>query len=240
MQLLADGGFIYSTSDGYDSTISFNHLSGDPVQYGGIYHDGGSSNWHDTRNVIENVRSACIFTHGSCPNISESYSWCAVCHDRPNGPAAASRSAALPPPPQGESTPAAMPFGDDGLLTLKWPPPPPPAARTHGTTGATTPPLQTSRGKLAPSRATSWCSTARTGAPGRRRRSASSTAPAHARAGPSARPLQPRCHRLRAAPPPRPHPRPRRHRRRRHRRRRRPQAPSTSDCHRRRAAATAR
>jgi hypothetical protein len=76
MQLLADGGFIYSTSDGRNSTLAYNHLDGDPVQYGGIYHDGGSANWKDTQNVIENVRSSCIFAHGSCPNISESWSWC--------------------------------------------------------------------------------------------------------------------------------------------------------------------
>lgn len=76
MQLLADGGFIYSTSDGIGSTLAYNHLDGDPVQYGGIYHDGGSANWHDTQNVIENVKSSCIFTHGSCANISERQTWC--------------------------------------------------------------------------------------------------------------------------------------------------------------------
>jgi sucrose-6-phosphate hydrolase SacC (GH32 family) len=76
MQLLADGGFIYSTSDGVNSTLAYNHMDGDPVQYGGLYHDGGSANWHDTQNVIENVKSSCIFTHGSCTNISERQSWC--------------------------------------------------------------------------------------------------------------------------------------------------------------------
>ena len=45
----ADGGFIYSTADGLNSTLAYNHLDGDPVQYGGIYHDGGSANWHDTQ-----------------------------------------------------------------------------------------------------------------------------------------------------------------------------------------------
>ena len=58
MQLLADGGFIYSTSDGVNSTLAYNHMDGDPVQYGGLYHDGGSANWHDTQNVIENVKSS--------------------------------------------------------------------------------------------------------------------------------------------------------------------------------------
>lgn len=48
---------------------AYNHLDGDPVQYGGIYHDGGSANWHDTQNVIENVKSSCIFAHGSSTNL---------------------------------------------------------------------------------------------------------------------------------------------------------------------------
>lgn len=55
---------------------AYNHLDGDPVQYGGIYHDGGSANWHDTQNVIENVKSSCIFAHGSSTNISERQTWC--------------------------------------------------------------------------------------------------------------------------------------------------------------------
>ena len=59
------GGAIYSTSDGWNSTLAYNHLDGDPVQYGVIYHDGGSANWHDTQNVIENARTSCIFAHGS-------------------------------------------------------------------------------------------------------------------------------------------------------------------------------
>ena len=75
VQLLADGGAIYTTWDGMGSTVAYNHLEGDPVQYGVIYHDAGSANWHDRGNVVNHAESACIFTHGSCPNVTESYSW---------------------------------------------------------------------------------------------------------------------------------------------------------------------
>ena len=71
---VSQGGAIYSTSDGWNSTLAYNHLDGDPVQYGVIYHDGGSANWHDTRNVIENAHTSCIFTHGSwCVRYSPPY-----------------------------------------------------------------------------------------------------------------------------------------------------------------------
>jgi pectate lyase len=75
MLLLADGGGVYTNTPCPDCHVSGNYFSNDAIKYGCLYHDGGSSLWHDYNNVFDNVQTAIIFTHGSSQNTTVDYVW---------------------------------------------------------------------------------------------------------------------------------------------------------------------
>jgi hypothetical protein len=56
MRLLADGGGVYTNTPCVGCHVSGNLFTNDATKYGCLYHDGGSSGWHDYRNVFNNVQ----------------------------------------------------------------------------------------------------------------------------------------------------------------------------------------
>ena len=72
MQLLNDGGGVYTNVVCPDCHVSRNYFESDPHVYGCLYHDGGSALWSDRDNVFNHIASAAVFCHGSCPGISVS------------------------------------------------------------------------------------------------------------------------------------------------------------------------
>jgi len=75
MQLLSDGGHVYTNAPFYGSSVSNNYFAGDPTNYGMLYHDAGSGFWTDERNVFNHARTHCVFAHGSEPNTTINYVW---------------------------------------------------------------------------------------------------------------------------------------------------------------------
>ena len=77
MQLLADGGGVYTNTPCYGCHVSRNYFTWDPHVYGCLYHDGGSSLWTDENNVFNHMASIAghpsqfaVFCHGECPGIT--------------------------------------------------------------------------------------------------------------------------------------------------------------------------
>ena len=72
MQLLSDGGGVYTNTPCPGCHVSRNYMEGDPHVYGCLYHDGGSGLWTDENNVFNHIGTSAVFCHGNCPGISMS------------------------------------------------------------------------------------------------------------------------------------------------------------------------
>lgn len=70
MQLLADGGGVYTNVVCPNCHVSRNYFTSDPHVYGCLYHDGGSALWTDADNVFNHIGTSAVFAHGNCPGIS--------------------------------------------------------------------------------------------------------------------------------------------------------------------------
>ena len=55
MQLLSDGGGVYTNTPCPNCHVSRNYFAGDPHVYGCLYHDGGSGLWTDEDNVFNHI-----------------------------------------------------------------------------------------------------------------------------------------------------------------------------------------
>ena len=70
MQLLADGGGVYTNTPCPNCHVSRNYFADDPHVYGCVYHDGGSALWNDRDNVFNRIKTSTVFAHGDSPGIS--------------------------------------------------------------------------------------------------------------------------------------------------------------------------
>jgi hypothetical protein len=69
MQMLADGGGLYTNAPCPGCHVSRNYFAGDPTVYGCLYHDGGSSLWADYDNVFNDIQTSSVFCHGGSGGI---------------------------------------------------------------------------------------------------------------------------------------------------------------------------
>eukprot|EP00039_Didymoeca_costata_P028580 m.21525 g.21525 ORF g.21525 m.21525 type:complete len:848 (-) comp7175_c0_seq1:170-2713(-) len=72
MQLLFDGGGVYTNTPCPNCHVSRNYFASDQAKYGCLYHDGGSALWNDTDNVFNHIQTPVVFAHGNCPGINVS------------------------------------------------------------------------------------------------------------------------------------------------------------------------
>ena len=70
MQLLADGGGVYTNTPCPGCQVSRNYFQNDPHVYGCLYHDGGSALWTDVDNVFNHISTSAVFAHGNSPGIT--------------------------------------------------------------------------------------------------------------------------------------------------------------------------
>jgi len=75
VQRLADGGGLYTNAPCSNCNVSGNVFEDDDVEYGCLYHDGGSSGWWDYDNVFNHVHTPSVFGHGSCTDIIVDRVW---------------------------------------------------------------------------------------------------------------------------------------------------------------------
>ena len=57
MQLLSDGGGVYTNTPCHNCHVSRNYFANDPHVYGCLYHDGGAGLWTDENNVFNHIVS---------------------------------------------------------------------------------------------------------------------------------------------------------------------------------------
>ena len=75
MRRLADGGGLYTNTPCVNCNVSGNVFENDNIEYGCLYHDGGSSGWWDYDNVFNHVHTPTVFGHGSCTDIIVDRVW---------------------------------------------------------------------------------------------------------------------------------------------------------------------